>query len=64
VSIIVCQIWYFSTTVLRTKYLCPAGYRYLMMDPDELPFNKLGCSFIYSKVMFGDREVFVDSCTY
>ena len=55
---ILCQMWYFSIIVLRTKYLYPAGYWYLMMGPDVLPFNKLSCSFIYSRVMFGDKIKF------
>ena len=25
------------------------------MSPDVLQFNKVGCSFIYSRVMFGDK---------
>jgi len=31
-----------------------------MMGPNVLPFNKLECNFINSRVMFGDK-VLVDS---
>jgi hypothetical protein len=50
--------WYLSITVLKAKSSYPAGYSYLMMGLDVLPFNNLGCSFIVNRVMFGDKMKF------
>jgi len=58
VSMIVCEMWYFSIILLRTKCLYPASYQNLMMGPDVSPFNNLRCSFIYSRVRFGDKMKF------
>jgi len=44
----------FLNNCIKNKSTCMLHW-YLMMSPDVLQFNKLGCSFIYSRVMFGDK---------